>query len=90
MLFRGEGGRRFKDVLERAMREPEAVKRWYLSSVNELAQTTSVATLSITGLWWGELDSAEDLAFLRASLNDDEKDPDKDDVRVHRAQFSPV
>jgi choline kinase len=90
MLFREEGGRQFKSVLERAVRESGAVNRWYLSAVNELAQTTDVATLSITGLWWGELDSADDLAFLRASLNDDDKDTDQDAARAHRAQFSPT
>jgi choline kinase len=87
MLFRADGARAFNEVLEHAMRHPEAVNQWYLSSVNELAQTTEVSTLPITGLWWGEVDSPEDLAFVRASLDDDEKE-DQDGTRVHRAQFA--
>jgi choline kinase len=90
MLFREDGARTFRAVLDRAVRAADAVKQWYLSSVNEMAQSIEVATLPITGLWWGELDSSEDLAYLRASLDDDEKKADPEEARVHRAQFSPV
>ena len=86
MLFREDGASAFCETLDRMMREPDAVKRWYLSAVNELAQSTRVATLSITGLWWGELDCAADLELLRSHLNDDEKERG----RVHRAQFARV
>ena len=86
MLFREDGAAAFREILDRMMREPDAVKRWYLSAVNELAQSTHVATLPITGLWWGELDCAADLELLRSSLNDDEKERG----RVHRAQFARV
>jgi len=84
MRFREDGGSSFCEILERVVREPDAVKRWYLSAVNELAQTIRVATVAITGLWWGELDSPADLAELRAALSDEVKQPG----RVHRAQFA--
>ncbi len=86
MLFRKDGGAGFREILDRVMREPDAVKRWYLSAVNELAQTLRVAALPITGLWWGELDSPADLAQLRDALNDDVKQPG----RVHRAHSARV
>jgi choline kinase len=84
MLFRGEGGERFRKVIEAAIRQEDAIKRWYLQVVNEMAQESPVSTVAITGLWWGELDSPEDLAELRVALGDD----DKSEARVHRAQFS--
>jgi choline kinase len=86
MLFREDGANAFRETLDRMMREPDAVKRWYLSAVNELAQSIRVATLAITGLWWGELDCAADLELLRSSLNDDAKQRG----RVHRAHFARV
>lgn len=88
MLFREEGAERFVEVLEAAVRQPDAVERWYLSAVNEMAQTTHVATLPITGLWWGEVDSSEDLALVRAAL--DEEKEEESGARVHRAQFSAI
>jgi choline kinase len=84
MLFRRDGGAGFREILDRVIREPDAVERWYLSAVNELAQTLRVAVLPITGLWWGELDSPADLAELRGALDDDVKQPG----RVHRTQFA--
>ncbi len=84
MLFRRDGGAGFREILDRVIREPDAVERWYLSAVNELAQTLRVAVLPITGLWWGELDSPSDLAELRGALDDDVKQSG----RVHRTQFA--
>jgi len=84
MLFRRQGAKRFREALETAIRQGDAIQRWYLSSVNELAQESPVSTVSITGLWWGELDSPADLAELRGALDCDEKD----EARVDRALFS--
>ena len=84
MLFREDGGADFREILDRVIRQPDAIERWYLSAVNELAQKLRVAALPITGLWWGELDSPADLAELRGALNDDVKQPG----RVHRTQFA--
>ncbi len=84
MLFRGEGGERFRQVIEAAIRKGDAIQRWYLQVVNEMAQESPVSTVAITGLWWGELDSPEDLDELRAALGSE----DKREARVHRAQFS--
>lgn len=66
--FRESGPKVFVDALEHAVREPAAMKRWYLSVVNDLCQTTAVETVSIRGSWWCEIDSAEDLALARSDL----------------------
>lgn len=85
MLFRSEGAEHFRKVIEAAIRRDDAIKRWYLSVVNEMAQESPVSTVAITGLWWGELDSPEDLAELRAAMGGSGA---KEEARVHRAQFS--
>ena len=84
MLFRSAGAEHFRKLIGEAIRSDGAIQRWYLSIVNEMAQESPVSTLSITGLWWGELDSPEDLAELRAALGDE----DKKEARVDRALFS--
>ena len=66
IAFRESGAKIFVDALERAIHEPVALRRWYLSVVNDLAQQTAVETVSIHGLWWCEIDSPEDLAAARA------------------------
>jgi choline kinase len=68
LCFRGTGPRRFRAALESAMRAPEALRAWYLSVVNGLAQEGSVETASVRGLWWREIDSREDLEETRDSL----------------------
>ena len=57
--------RAYRDALDRAMRQPESLRRWYLSVVNEMAQKMAVQTVSIEGCWWTEIDSPEDLASAR-------------------------
>jgi len=54
--------------VERAMRKPEALRAWYLSVVNTLAAEGGVGSTSIRGMWWREIDSAEDLEEVRESL----------------------
>lgn len=87
MRFRDEGARHFRRVIERAIRGEDAISRWYVSVVNEMAQETPVSTLAITGLWWGELDSPEDYASLRAHYAGDGEDDEKREARAHRALF---
>ena len=84
MLFRNEGAEHFRKLIAEAIRGDGAIQRWYLSIVNEMAQCSPVSTLAITGLWWGELDSPEDLAELRSALGG----KDKNEARVDRALFS--
>jgi len=65
MAFRGEGGALFYSALERIMRTPEALTRWYLSVIDELAATGEVFAQSIEGLRWAELDFPHDLDQAR-------------------------
>ena len=68
MFFRGEGSRIFRDALEAAIREPSALRAWYLSVVNRIAWRMRVETVSIPGLWWGELDTPDDLEHVRSAF----------------------
>ena len=66
MRFCGEGIETFRATLEEAIRGPEALQRWYLSVLNTMCVSSVVETVSIEGLWWGEIDTPEDLAKVRA------------------------
>jgi choline kinase len=68
LSFRGSGPKLFVDALEHAVRDPGAMRRWYLSVVSGLAQSTAIETACIEGLWWREVDSAEDLEAARNEL----------------------
>ena len=66
ILFRGEGPRLFRTEVERVLRRPTALKRWYLTVIDELAQQRApVWTCSIEGLDWNEIDCHEDLEDAR-------------------------
>ena len=60
-LFRGNGPARFRWALERAVRHPKSLKQWYVSVLNELAQSGIVSTCLIDGLRWTEVDTPDDL-----------------------------
>ena len=68
LAFRESGPKLFVDALESAVRRPEAMRQWYPSVLSHLARTTAVETRSIRGLWWREIDSADDLADVRRDL----------------------
>lgn len=66
LAFTGSGPKHFVEGLERAVRREDAMRRWYLSVVHELAEEDEVVgTASIRGLWWREVDGTEDLARAR-------------------------
>jgi choline kinase len=71
LRFCGTGVQIYRDALNLAMRQPESLKNWYLSVVNELAQKIAVKTVSIEGLWWSEIDSPEDLDAVRGHFLQD-------------------
>lgn len=51
------------------MRGPDALKAWYLSVVDGLAQDGAVETASVRGFWWREIDSPEDLEEAQQSFS---------------------
>ncbi len=66
MRFCGRGVTTFRQALDAAIREPEALDRWYLSVLNSLAADEHIDTVSIRGHWWAEIDTPTDLAKVRA------------------------
>lgn len=66
MRFCGRGVEAFRTALERAMRDPEGLHKWYLSVIDSMAGYEQVEAVSIKGQWWGEIDTPEDLANVRA------------------------
>lgn len=61
VLFRAEGPDLFRRSVEETLRRPSALKRWYLSVIDELAQQKRVWTCCIEGLAWVEVDCPADL-----------------------------
>jgi choline kinase len=61
ILFRREGPTMFRRAVESALRDSAACKKWYLSVIDEMAQTLPVWTCPINGLQWCEVDFPADL-----------------------------
>ena len=59
--FQGTGPQLFCSAIERRIRQPESLKQWYLSLIDDLAQQGHVSTVSIKGLTWAEIDNPADL-----------------------------
>ena len=68
MRFTGQGVKAFKTALDRNVRTQSGIKAYYLSVIDQLTREIPVETVSMTGLWWGEMDSPEDLVQVRADL----------------------
>jgi choline kinase len=66
LRFDAAGGAQFVAEVERSMRVPAGLRRWYLSAINDLAGAgVDVRVVSIEGLQWGEIDYPADLARCR-------------------------
>lgn len=61
LLFRDSGATLFRETIEDVLRTPEGTRRWYLSVIDELAQSHPVATCCIVGSPWAEVDFPADL-----------------------------
>lgn len=68
MRFSGDGVGAFQSGLDRAVRTQRGVHAYYLSVISELSLEIAVESALMTGLWWGELDSPEDLLKIRTEL----------------------
>jgi len=69
-VFRGKGARAFEAALESAVRRPESLRNWYTSVLHELASRLAIRTVSLDGLWWGEIDDQADLEAVRTGLRE--------------------
>jgi choline kinase len=61
ILFRGQGPVLFRNALEKALGDPSSQRKWYLSVIDEMAQSMPVQTCAMTGLQWCEVDYPADL-----------------------------
>ena len=61
MHFSAQGAEMFRHKLEDTMLDPQALKKWYLSIIDELGQEGQVGICSIEGKEWTELDFVHDL-----------------------------
>jgi choline kinase len=68
MRFAGDGPSAFRSALDHAVRTSRGLKAYYLSVIDQLSREIVVETASMTGLWWGEMDSPEDLESVRAAF----------------------
>ncbi len=59
--FQDAGPQLFRSTIEDRVRQPESLKQWYLSLIDELAQKNQVSTVSIKGFTWAEIDNPADL-----------------------------
>ena len=59
--FSDAGADLFREKVEQSMLNQEALQKWYLSVIDELAQNNLVSTCSVHGKDWVELDYAQDL-----------------------------
>ncbi len=61
LYFRGEGAQRFTAELERCMRDPAALRQWYLSVIAALAPEIEIQAVTISGNDWCEIDYPVDV-----------------------------
>ncbi len=65
LRFSTAGAARFAAGVDHVLQSPEGLRRWYLSVIDELAQSgTDVRVCSIEGLEWGEMDFPQDVEDL--------------------------
>jgi L-glutamine-phosphate cytidylyltransferase len=65
-VFRGKGPGLYREVLERAMREPSGLKQWFPAAVGQLAKLTDISVSDVSGHEWSEVDFPVDLQGARA------------------------
>ena len=61
LYFRGDGPRRFAEALATAMRDPAAIRQWYLYVIAALEPEVEVQDVTISGHDWCEIDYPVDL-----------------------------
>lgn len=66
--FRGDGGARFVGALRAALADETALRRWYLSIIDELAKDGAVHVARLQGERWSEVDFLTDLPVAKATV----------------------
>ena len=65
-VFRGKGPGLYREVLEKAMREPSGLKQWFPAAVGQLAKLTDIQVCDVSGHEWSEVDFPVDLQAARS------------------------
>jgi choline kinase len=68
-LLRGDGAGAIRDAFEQLVRRFGQQRAYYTTAIGELARCGMVRACSMQGLWWGEIDSLEDLESVRKALS---------------------
>lgn len=70
LRFMQDGPALFVEKLHQMMRTGDGVKAWFLSAIDALAKADAdVATYSIEGLAWAELDTMEDYSAIKSMFD---------------------
>ncbi|MEM7426060.1 MAG: phosphocholine cytidylyltransferase family protein [Pseudomonadota bacterium] len=64
-LFRGDGGAKYAEVLDRMVREPQGLKQWFVTAVAGLSKMIDVNARSFDNYEWCEVDFPADLQHAR-------------------------
>ncbi len=64
-LLRGSGAVAMREAFEQLVRRFGQQRAYYTTAIAELARRDLVRACSMEGLWWGEIDSLEDLEAVR-------------------------
>jgi len=67
-LLRSDGAALIRDAFEQLVRRFGQQRAYYTTAIGELARRGLVRACSMEGLWWGEIDSLEDLESVRKAL----------------------
>ncbi len=65
ILFRGQGPVLFRQAVEKALNDSASLNKWYLSVIDEMAQSLPIWTCAANGLQWCEVDFPADLIKAR-------------------------
>ena len=68
-LLRGDGAAVMRDAFEQLVRRYGQQRAYYTTAIGELARRGLVKACSMEGLWWGEVDSLEDLESVRKAFS---------------------
>jgi choline kinase len=90
MVFSRAGAEIFVRKVEELMRMGDGLKRWYLSAIDELAQTGVVGVSSIHGLSWCEVDDPVDLAHAEQVVKTWPVRPSREQAGTENAGFARV
>jgi choline kinase len=67
-LLRGTGVAAMRETFEQLVRRYGQQRAYYTTAIGELARRGLVRACAMDGLWWGEIDSLEDLETVRKGL----------------------